>query len=102
MLDEKFGDTLDQKLIKELCRRHAQKYEQEFMDDMRALGVRTPDALSRVSEYIPQIIEFIKKIMRNGYAYVQNSFFKLYDFIRFVRLLYIILLLILFSLVCDG
>jgi cysteinyl-tRNA synthetase len=73
MLDAKFGSKLDQNLIKELCRQHSQKYEQEFMDDMRALGVRTPDVLSRVSEYINEIIEFIKTIMANGYAYESNG-----------------------------
>jgi cysteinyl-tRNA synthetase len=72
MLDTKHGSQLDQTLMKELCRQHAQKYEQEFMDDMRALGVRTPDALTRVSEYIDQIIEFVKKIMENGFAFVTN------------------------------
>ncbi len=30
--------------------------------------MRDPDALTRVSEYVPQIIEFIKKIEKRGTA----------------------------------
>ena len=37
---------------------HARRYEREFMEDMEALGIREPDILTRVTEYVPQIIEF--------------------------------------------
>jgi cysteinyl-tRNA synthetase len=37
---------------------------------MNALNVRQPDVLTRVSEYIPNIIEYVQKIIQNGYAYV--------------------------------
>jgi len=36
---------------------------------MEALNVRLPNMVSRVSEYTDEIIEFIKKIIENGYAY---------------------------------
>lgn len=32
-----------------------------------------PHVLTRVSEYIPEIISYIEKIIKNGYAYVANN-----------------------------
>lgn len=32
-----------------------------------------PDVLTRVSEYIPEIIEYIQKIIDNGLAYESNG-----------------------------
>ena len=36
---------------------------------MTKLGVMPPDVLTRVSEYVPEIIEYIQKIIDNGYGY---------------------------------
>ncbi|KAJ1564641.1 hypothetical protein HK405_014331, partial [Cladochytrium tenue] len=33
------------------------------------MQVRRPDVLTRVSEYVPEIIQFVSKIIENGYAY---------------------------------
>jgi cysteinyl-tRNA synthetase len=37
------------------------------------LQVQPPAVLTRVSEYIPEIIEYIKKVIENGYAYESNG-----------------------------
>lgn len=42
---------------------------------MKALGIRTPDVLTRVSEYVPEIIEMVQKIIANGYALVLQTQF---------------------------
>jgi cysteinyl-tRNA synthetase len=34
-------------------------FENEFMDDMKRLNVGLPDVITRVSEYMPEIIDFI-------------------------------------------
>lgn len=44
-------------------------WEDKFFKDMDRLRVRRPDTLTRVTEYVPEIAEFVKRIMENGYAY---------------------------------
>ena len=48
-------------------------FENEFMDDMKKLNVALPDVITRVSEYVPEIVEFIEGIIKNGFAYVSNG-----------------------------
>ncbi|KFU94342.1 Cysteine--tRNA ligase, cytoplasmic, partial [Chaetura pelagica] len=48
-------------------------WEGEFHKDMEALNVLPPDVLTRVSEYVPEIVDFVKKIVDNGYGYVSNG-----------------------------
>lgn len=48
-------------------------WENEFHRDMELLNVRVPDVLTRVSEYVPQIVTFIEKIIDNGLAYAANG-----------------------------
>lgn len=44
-------------------------WEEDFLADMAALNVRPADAITRVTEYVPEIIDYVKTIMDNGYAY---------------------------------
>lgn len=37
--------------------------------DFEALGLRLPTAITRVSEHMPEVVEYIGKIAENGYAY---------------------------------
>lgn len=36
---------------------------------MARLRVRDPDIVTRVTEYVPEIVAFVEKIISNGYAY---------------------------------
>jgi cysteinyl-tRNA synthetase len=36
---------------------------------MSRLNVLPPDTITRVSEYVPEIVAFVQKIMDNGFAY---------------------------------
>jgi len=63
--DEKKEEVTDPQIF----RAHAAYYEKEYIEDMNTLGVRPPDVLTRVTEFMPQIIAYIEKIMGNGCAY---------------------------------
>lgn len=45
------------------------KYEGRFFNDMHALNVLDPDKLTRVTEYGPQIVKFVRQIQEHGFAY---------------------------------
>lgn len=49
--------------------RLARHYETEFHQDMQLLNVRPADVLTRVSEYVPEIVTFIQEIIAKGHAY---------------------------------
>lgn len=51
----------------------AKYWEKEYFKDMEALGVLAPDVLTRVSEYVPEIVAYIEKIIQNGYAYESSG-----------------------------
>ena len=36
---------------------------------MKSLNVKPPDVLTRVSDYIPEILDFVQTIVDRGYAY---------------------------------
>jgi len=43
--------------------------ETEFFNDCARLNIRLPNVITRVSEYVPEIVEFIEKIIKEGFAY---------------------------------
>jgi hypothetical protein len=47
--------------------------QREFFEDMDALGVRRPDVLTRVVEYLPEIVAYVGRIVDNGMAYESNG-----------------------------
>ena len=51
----------------------AAKFEAEFFEDMNMLGVQLPDLVTRVSEYVPEIIEYIDKLIARGVAYASGG-----------------------------
>jgi len=71
LLDERLGASVGD--IVDVCKRHAARYEREFFEDMATLGIRPPDALTRVTEYVDRIVAFTARILENGFAYVSNG-----------------------------
>lgn len=44
-------------------------WENEFFEDMKRLNVLYPNRLTRVTEFVAEVITFIEKIIENGFAY---------------------------------
>jgi cysteinyl-tRNA synthetase len=65
-LDARLGTTVD---IQTAYREHAAKYEKEYVEDMAQLGIRAPDVMTRVSEYLPEVVSMVERIVANGFAY---------------------------------
>ncbi|KAJ2156724.1 cysteinyl-tRNA synthetase [Coemansia sp. RSA 552] len=65
-LDRQHGaGVTDQRIFRDL----AAFWENDYFEDMDALNVRRPQVLTRVSEFVPEIVSFVQRIIDNGYAY---------------------------------
>jgi cysteinyl-tRNA synthetase len=69
-LDNKYGKG---KFDNDIFQKFARHYEGEFMKDMQDLGVRPPTVLTRISEYVPEVISYVERIISNGFAYVGDD-----------------------------
>jgi cysteinyl-tRNA synthetase len=47
----------------------ARRYEEEYLQDMKVLGVENVNFYARATEHIPEIINQIKILIENGFAY---------------------------------
>ncbi|GAA5914049.1 cysteine--tRNA ligase [Sporobolomyces salmoneus] len=65
-LDKQFGATVtDPAIFRDL----AAFWEESFFKSMSALHVERPTTLTRVSEYIAEIVKFVEGIVERGFAY---------------------------------
>ncbi|XP_071403162.1 cysteine--tRNA ligase, cytoplasmic isoform X1 [Centroberyx affinis] len=69
-LDHQFGSQVTENSIFSILPKY---WEGEYHKDMDALNVLPPDVLTRVSEYVPEIVDFVEKIVSNGYGYESNG-----------------------------
>ena len=67
-LDERLKSTIDAS-DHAIFTKLTKLYEKRYTEDMRALNVLDPDEITRVTEYGPQIVEFVKQIEQNQFAY---------------------------------
>ena len=51
----------------------ARRFEDDFKDDMKLLGVQEPDVYLRVTEHIDEIVSFVSSIKDRGFAYEDNG-----------------------------
>ncbi|CDR95494.1 cysteinyl-tRNA synthetase, putative [Babesia bigemina] len=68
-------DKIIQRANAEQCefKELASKWEHEFWEDMAKIGVEPPNVITRVSEFLPEIIDYIETIIKNGYAYESDG-----------------------------
>ena len=68
----------------EIFKAHATKFEGLFHEDMDILGVKPPTILTRVSEYVPEVVSYIEGIEKKGMAYASNGsvYFDTHAFIK--------------------
>ncbi|SPO25352.1 probable cysteinyl-tRNA synthetase [Ustilago trichophora] len=68
-LDKQFGSTVTDPSV---FRDTAAYWESQFFADMKRLHVEPPTTLTRVSEYVPEIVTFVQQIIDRGYAYSEG------------------------------
>ncbi|CAI2362349.1 unnamed protein product [Moneuplotes crassus] len=54
-------------------RQVAKEFEKEFMDRMQDLAVEPPDFVPRVSEYVQEVVQFVQRLEKKGFAYEANG-----------------------------
>ncbi|KAL0956831.1 hypothetical protein HGRIS_002942 [Hohenbuehelia grisea] len=70
LLDAQHGSMVtDHSIFRSL----AAYWEDQFFDDMDRLRVLRPNTLTRVTEYVPEIVRFVEQIISNGYGYVVDG-----------------------------
>ncbi|KAJ6561983.1 tRNA synthetases class I (C) catalytic domain-containing protein [Mycena capillaripes] len=65
-LDDQYKSTVTDPGI---SRSLAAYWEGKFFEDMDRLRVRRPDTVTRVTEYVPEIVAFVEGLVKNGFAY---------------------------------
>lgn len=83
-LDSQHGTDIDAS-DHDIFTRLTKKYEDRFMEDMRALNCLDADVVTRVTEYVPQIVRFVEKIIGNDFAYTTSDGSVYFDIDAFER-----------------
>lgn len=83
-LDSLYGSTIDAN-DHSIFTRLTKKFEDRFMEDVRALNCLDPDVVTRVTEYSQQIVDFVAKVEKNGFAYATTDGSVYFDIQAFER-----------------
>ena len=51
----------------------ADYYTKAFLTDLEKLNIRKPDIIAKATDNIPEMIEYVQKIVDNGYAYETST-----------------------------
>ncbi len=73
------GDEGEDKMIKSAREEHktpleiANYYTDLFFKDLEELNIETPEVVCRATEHIQEMIEYVQKLVDNGYAYETST-----------------------------
>jgi cysteinyl-tRNA synthetase len=67
-----YGETSNS-INLENCKKVTVEFEKQFFEIMNKLNVQKPTILTRVTEYIEQIVAYVQQIIDNGYGYIENG-----------------------------
>ena len=73
------GDEGEDKMIKSAREEHktpleiAEHYTKLFFEDLKALNIETPEIICKATDYIPEMLEYVKGLVEKGYAYETST-----------------------------
>lgn len=73
------GDEGEDKMLKSAREEHktpleiAEHYTKLFFDDLQSLNIETPEIVCKATEHINEMLEYVKELVKNEYAYETSS-----------------------------
>lgn len=73
------GDEGEDKMLKSAREEHktpmeiAKHYTQLFFKDLELLNIETPEIVCKATDHIQDMLEYVKKLVQNGYAYETST-----------------------------
>lgn len=73
------GDEGEDKMIKSAKEMHkspmeiAEHYTKLFFEDLKKLNIETPEIVCKATDHIKEMIEYVQKLIDNGYAYETST-----------------------------
>ena len=73
------GDEGEDKMLKSAREEHktpleiAEHYTSLFFEDLKLLNIETPEIICKATDHINEMLEYVKKLVKNGYAYETST-----------------------------
>lgn len=73
------GDEGEDKMLKSAREEHktpmeiAGHYTKLFFNDLKLLNIETPEIVCKATDHIKEMLEYVEKLMKNGYAYETST-----------------------------
>ena len=73
------GDEGEDKMLKSAREEHktpmeiAKYYTELFFNDLKLLNIETPEIVCKATDHIKEMLEYVEKLMKNGYAYETST-----------------------------
>ena len=73
------GDEGEDKMLKSAREENkspleiAEYYTKLFFEDLKSLNIETPEIVCRATEHIKEMLEYVEKLVENGYAYETST-----------------------------